>query len=78
VLWNENRERLLIHFTSRQSLLWWAVKTYWRRKRQYTELRSDPQYAHLTFVHLRSPREAEGWLEGIGVQSNNEVSEDPG
>ncbi len=62
VLWNGNRERFLTSFFSRESIILWAFKTYWRRKRDYPRLFSRPEHSHLRVVRLRSPREAERWI----------------
>lgn len=61
-LWNGNRERFATQFLTRDSLFLWLFKTYWRRRREYPELLARPEYAHLTLIHLRSPREAQRWL----------------
>lgn len=65
-LWAGNRERLSTSFFSWDSILWWAVKTYWRRKRQYTALMADPARQHLIFIHLRSPAITRIWLAECG------------
>ncbi len=62
-LWNENRERFRGSFFSRDSIILWALRTYRRRRREYPVLFSQPEYAHLRIVHLRSPRAARKWLE---------------
>lgn len=62
VLWNGNRERFLTSFFSRESILLWALKTYWVRKRNYPRVLSLPEHSHLQVVRLCSPREAERWL----------------
>jgi len=64
LLWNNNRERLWNQL-SRDSLFLWALKTYRRRKRTYAAVRTDPQWAHLIFVHLRSPHMTKVWLSNI-------------
>lgn len=64
-LWAGNRESLRISFCSRDSLLLWAIRIYYRRRRQYTALMADPAYAHIRFIHLRSPRALRGWLAGF-------------
>jgi adenylate kinase family enzyme len=64
-LWAGNRESLKKAFFSRESILLWALQTYGRRRRQYTAMMADPDYAHLTFIHLRSPREARAWFEAF-------------
>ena len=61
-LWAGNRESLRTTFCSRDSILLWALQTYQRRRKQYSAMMIDPNYAHLTFVHLRSPREMRAWL----------------
>lgn len=63
-LWNTNRERLRNHL-GRDSLLLWALRTYWRRKREYGAMMRDPMYAGLVFVHLTSPQAAEAWLSAV-------------
>jgi adenylate kinase family enzyme len=66
-LWNENRERLQEALLSRDSIVWWALRTYNRRKKEYPNLFSQPEYAHLNIVHLRSPRAAREWLSTQGA-----------
>ena len=61
-LWNGNRERLRDHFFSRNSLYLWALKTYWRRRREYPLRLRQSEFGHLTLVRLRSPRATETWL----------------
>jgi adenylate kinase family enzyme len=64
-LWSGNRERLWVHFFSRDSLFLWALNTYKRRKREYPALLSSPDYSHLKLVHLRSQRQAKNWLSNV-------------
>ncbi len=66
-LWAGNKERLWTHFFTRDSLFLWALQTYGRRKQEYPELLSRPEFAHLTLVKLRSPRKAERWLDSLSV-----------
>ena len=64
-LWPDtgNRETLRGAFLSRESLFWWALKTYWRRKRNYARLLALPQYAHAHVIRLRRPEDADRFLE---------------
>lgn len=64
-LWQGNRERFPAQFASRDSLFLWALRTYPRRRREYPALLQRPEYAHLTVVHLRSPRAARNWLASL-------------
>lgn len=64
-LWQGNRETFRKSFASRDSILLWFLRTFRRRRRQYEAAMADPANAHLAFVRLRSPREAERWLAGV-------------
>lgn len=67
-LWSGNREEWRSQ-VGRDSLLLWALRTYRRRRREYTAIQGDSRYSHLTFVRLRSPRAAEAWLAAVRNQS---------
>ena len=64
-LWAGNRESLRTTFLSRDSILLWALQTYRRRRKQYTAMMAAPNYDHLIFIHLHSPREMRAWLGAI-------------
>lgn len=60
-----NRETLRNTFLSRESLLWWALKTHRRRRWSYARLLALPQYAHARVHRFRRPRDAERWLAWV-------------
>jgi adenylate kinase family enzyme len=64
-LWSGNRERLRTAAFSRDSIVWWALSTYRRRRREYPLLFRQPEYVHLKVVRLRSPRKANEWLQSL-------------
>jgi adenylate kinase family enzyme len=64
-LWNENRESFRTSFFSRNSVIWWAITTYPRRRREYPELLARPEYSHLQTIHLHSPRQTQRWLKSV-------------
>jgi adenylate kinase family enzyme len=64
-LWSGNRERFWAAFFSRDSIVWWALRTYRRRKKEYPLLFCQPEYAHLHIVHLTSPHAAHKWLDSL-------------
>ena len=66
-LWNGNKENLLDHFFTRESLFLWVLKTHWRIRRQFRELFWEPRFAHLKVVRHRSPRAAKAWLRGVAA-----------
>jgi hypothetical protein len=47
---------------SEDSLIHWLFKTYWRRKREYTQLLALSEYSHLSVFHFKHPRETDAWL----------------
>src|SRR5215207_3704976 len=67
LLWDTNRERLWTHFKlwSNDSLYHWLFKTYWRRKREYPLLFSQPEHQHLKLIRFTHPNETKAWLETL-------------
>ena len=64
-LWSGNRENLKTTLFTKDSILWWALTTYQRRRREYPELLAQPEYAHLEVFHFKSPRAAGRWLSQL-------------
>ena len=64
-LWGYNRETWRAQFLHKDSLFLWLLKTHGRHRREYPALVGSAEYAHLQFVHLRSPSETARWLEGL-------------
>jgi hypothetical protein len=68
LLWGTNYERLLPQFkiwSAEDSLFHWLFKTYWRRKSEFPLLFMRPEFAHLTILHFKNPRETEAWLQTL-------------
>ncbi len=63
---NGNRESLS-KALSRDSIIWWALRSYRRRRREYPRLLKAREAAGTWVVKLRSPKEAEKWLARVGV-----------
>jgi adenylate kinase family enzyme len=58
-LWNDNRESWRSAVLGRDSLFVWAVRSYFRHRREWPRrFAGDPR-----FVRLRSDAEARAWLE---------------
>ena len=60
-----NRESLRKAFLSRESILWWLLSTYRRRRRRYRALFADPRWAALTRIELRRPADAKAFLAAV-------------
>jgi len=71
-LWSGNREGFRQAFASRESIIYWVLTTYKRRRREYPILFAQPENAHLTVIRHRSPGETRAWLRELeqGVMSN--------
>jgi adenylate kinase family enzyme len=64
-LWAGNRETFQKAFLSRDSILWWMVTTFHRRRRQCHEVKRRLENSSTRFVHLTSPLAAELWLASL-------------
>jgi len=65
LLWGTNREQLWKHFmlwSAQDSLFTWLFTTYWRRKREFPLLFSQPEHSHLKIIHMHTPAETDAWL----------------
>jgi adenylate kinase family enzyme len=60
-LWNGNRENWRMTF-SKESIVWWVVKTHHRRKREMPRIMSALEAISLVFHH---PRELRKWLRDL-------------
>ena len=57
-LFSGNRETFGQALLDRESTLWWVIRTYNRRRREYRELIESRQYPQLRVFELRNPAEA--------------------
>jgi adenylate kinase family enzyme len=64
-LFSGNRESLRMAFFSRESILWWVITTFHRRRRQYRRLFDTATTPRVAHVEFRSPAEARNFLSGI-------------
>jgi adenylate kinase family enzyme len=64
-LWGGNRESWQTQFLSRDSLLWYVLRTHRRRQRDIAALLAGGKYSHLMYFHLRQPQETEAWLRTV-------------
>jgi hypothetical protein len=76
-LWHGNRERVSMLF-SRESIVWWSIKTFAKRRREYLALFEDPTYSDRVRVRLRSRDEVRRWLDALpGSQPRLRFHSDP-
>ena len=66
-IWPEtgNRESLRTSFFSKDSVIWWAISTYRKNRRTYSDIMDGPDYPHIEFLRLKSPSDVTCCLNGI-------------
>lgn len=67
LLWGTNREIFWpqLKVWSKDSLVYFAVTTTRRRRRQFEEWQRDPRWSHIRFHRLRSPREVDRFVAAV-------------
>jgi len=60
-----NCESFRKSFFSRDSIILWTLKTFANNRRQYEALLSNPDWQHVRFVRLRSPKQAQVFLRDL-------------
>lgn len=63
-----NRESFARLF-SKESMVFHTAKTYWINKKKYASLIGAEEYADLTFVRVRTPKEAATLIQSLTQQS---------
>ncbi|MFO6424044.1 adenylate kinase [Motilimonas sp. KMU-193] len=58
-----NVETFKKSFCSKDSVILWSLQNYHHNRRRYLQVKADPQFAHIEFVHLTSPRQARRYLQ---------------
>lgn len=64
-LFHGNRESWRRSFFSRESILWWVVTTFARRRREFEALQASGEHAHLAWHRVRDPREAQALMRAL-------------
>ena len=62
LLWGTNYERFLpqlMLWRRKESLIWWIVTQYSRKRRDMHERMVDPRWSHVRFIRLTTPRRVE-------------------
>jgi len=58
-----NRETLGRVLFDRESIVWWVIRTYKRRRREYRKILESVAFQNLELLELSNPKEAETLLE---------------
>jgi adenylate kinase family enzyme len=68
-----NRETARDAFLSRDSLFWWAVKTHWRRRKNYSRLLAEAESGGKTVYRFTRPADADRWLAAERVRTAERI-----
>ncbi len=63
-----NRESFYRSFFSKQSVLLWMMQTHAKNRERYQATLNDPAYGHIKFLHIKSPQEAQDFLDSCGTR----------
>jgi adenylate kinase family enzyme len=61
-LWGGNKESFMAQFFSKDSLFLWAFKCFFRYKREYAELLTQPQTKTKAVFRFTNPAQTDEWL----------------
>ena len=70
-LFSGNREGFRQSFLSRDSIILWAIASYWRVRREYRRILDDGDFPHLRVIELRGPAEAEALVAALDGLSSD-------
>ena len=65
VLYSGNKESLRMAFLSRESIVWWVISTYRRRRREFPVLFQKQEFRHLNIIEFRKQRQADAFLRSL-------------
>ena len=60
-----NTESFAKSFLSRDSIILYTVRSYWKNRRKYEAAMRDPNYCHIDFVRLTSPKAVINYLNEL-------------
>jgi adenylate kinase family enzyme len=65
MLWAGNRETWRDAFLKSNSVIYFAIKSHHRRRREFAKLLAQPEHAHLTVLRFRSPNQTDDWFRQL-------------
>lgn len=65
VLYSGNKESLRHAFLSRESIIWWVITTFHRRRRAFPAQFQKPEFRHLNVIEFRKQRDADAFVNSL-------------
>ncbi|WP_434641333.1 adenylate kinase [Klebsiella sp. I138] len=56
-------------FFSRDSIIWWTIKTWRNNRQRYQSDMADPAWQHIRFVRLRTQQQTEDFIRRLQAQA---------
>ncbi|SEG06252.1 shikimate kinase [Vibrio hangzhouensis] len=68
-LWPQtgNVESFRKSFLSKDSVILWTLKTYKSNRVRYQQAMSNPEYRHINFIRITSPKKAKAFVDKLGT-----------
>ena len=66
-LYSGNREILKRAFFSKDSILLWVLKTYWRRKKRYRSIFETLSFNKMEMIEFSTPKAAQTYLDKLDM-----------
>jgi len=60
-----NIESFSKSFFSKESIILWFFRCYWKNRKRYSILMNSPEYVHINIIQLRNPNEVEAFLKNL-------------
>ena len=76
-LFGGNVETFRAQFLSRESLLWWVIKSHRRHRQIYRDLFDSRAFAQLKLVELTDPHQTQAFLEALARRNDTSNQVDP-
>ena len=67
-IWHGNQETWQRQFFNKESILWWGMSTYSRRRKEYSKLWQSAGHEHIKFVRFENPQQAEKWFRDLRIE----------
>ena len=61
-LWHGNKETIWKHLFTRDSMILWTIRTFYKNRKKYIELFGKEEYSEIKFVRLCTRKEVEDFV----------------
>lgn len=70
-LWpDSNNQESLLRMFGRDSIIGWMIKTHAKNRQKYLKMMQMPEYQHIQWIHLRTPKQVKRFLDQLSVEQS--------